>query len=246
MKSVIIVAMCDTYSDPVPEGTEVWVLNKAYRHQDNATHLYFFDSLAHFVHNDDKFCGEVNSLGIPVICRKEYPELWNSQAFDLDGLVEHFNDTKYYTCTVAYMIADAIRQGFESITLWGMYHQLDSWEYMLAKPCVEYWVGVARGRGIDVRLWPDSALCKPWSWEAGLYGYYYNANQWLANTTMGATYKACHEYPHNWCDAKDGPDARLDVAGSIANVERMERQLSEAQGMIAPALGAKETISKEG
>lgn len=57
----------------------------------------------------------------------------------------------YFTCTFAYQIALAIVDGFEEIGLFG----LRLWEgspreRLLEQPCVNYWIGVAEGRGVRV------------------------------------------------------------------------------------------------
>jgi len=77
---------------------------------------------------------------------------------------------RYFTCTFAFQVALAIAEGFEEIGLWGV--DLDFGtprERLVEKPCVEYWLGIAEGRGITVTL-PTGAtlLSRPW-----VYGYAY-------------------------------------------------------------------------
>ena len=77
---------------------------------------------------------------------------------------------RYFTCTFAFQIALAIAEGFEEIGLWGVDLDLGTpRERLVEKPGVEYWLGLAEGKGITVTL-PTGAtlLNRPW-----VYGYAY-------------------------------------------------------------------------
>lgn len=78
---------------------------------------------------------------------------------------------RYFTCTFAYQIALAIHEGFTTIGLFGV--ELDQGtarERMVEKACVEFWIGVARGAGVNVVLPEGSRLCT----QSKLYGYDYH------------------------------------------------------------------------
>ena len=81
----------------------------------------------------------------------------------------------YFTCTFAYQLALAILEGFEEIALYGitLYHGTAR-ERLLEAPCVEYWLGVAQGRGILVR--ETSGLAS----HPRRYGYDYHQEMELA------------------------------------------------------------------
>ena len=63
----------------------------------------------------------------------------------------------YFTNSVSWMIADAIAQGFEKISVWGVDMAQDS-EYGHQRPSCEYFLGVAQGLGIEVEIAPTSDL----------------------------------------------------------------------------------------
>jgi hypothetical protein len=180
-----------------PPDTELWGVNRTHLIQKDPPldRVYFFDSLGHFVNGGaPDAVKEWNELGVPIYTRHHYPELPTSVQYPIDKVIAHF-DLCYFTCTVSYMIAHAIYEGVEQITLTGMYHLTDSSEYMSHKACVEYWVGVAVGQGLDVTINGNTMLCRPFPWQAAKYGYTAQLNEMLAIKTMQAAYMACVNYP---------------------------------------------------
>lgn len=76
----------------------------------------------------------------------------------------------YFACTFAYQIALAITDGFEEIGLWGVeLFRGSPRERLIERACVEYWLGVAEGRGL--RVTEDSRLAH----QTARYGYDYDA-----------------------------------------------------------------------
>ena len=61
----------------------------------------------------------------------------------------------YWNSSVAYALAMAIHEGADQIGLWGVDMRGED-EYGYQKPNMEYLVGLAKGRGIDVYI-PDSS-----------------------------------------------------------------------------------------
>ena len=72
---------------------------------------------------------------------------------------------KYFTSTMSFMIALAIYEGFERIEIYGV-ELGDEAEYIHQKACVEFWLGQACARGIDL-YFPE--YCK--LLDAPLYAY---------------------------------------------------------------------------
>ena len=60
----------------------------------------------------------------------------------------------YFACTMAYQIALAIHEGADAISLYGM-PLLGAREAIVERPCVEWWLGYAAGRGITVDVFHD-------------------------------------------------------------------------------------------
>lgn len=190
-KSVVIAGMCHPYGGE--HADEIWTVNRAYKRcvdPNRITRVYYFDREEHFV---KEFVPELAKLeGVQVWTRDVHPEIPNSRKYPLDEVVEKFG-RRYFTCSVAYMIAHAVFEGYERIFIHGCYHPTDSWEYMNAKPCVEYWCGVAEGRGVEVEMIDQSALLRCLPWETNQYGYYANENSIIGIDTMRAAYTHAFE-----------------------------------------------------
>lgn len=191
-KKVVLVAMIEPYTGKVDRGTEIWGINRTYKRQKTLDRLFFFDEPKHF---RPDFVGDINALDIPVICRKHYDNIPKSEPYPLQEIMATFGGLRFYTCTVAYVLAMAIYEGFGSITLCGMYHHTDSSEYIKDVNCVNFWIGVASGKGIHIELVGDCGLLQPFPWDTGLYGYEFNANSLVCMKTLKAAYECCCQYP---------------------------------------------------
>lgn len=81
------------------------------------------------------------------------------------------SEEAYFNNSISWMIALAILRGFKRIGIYGVDMALDGVhgesEYSWQRPSVEYFVGVARGMGIDVVMPMESEICK----ASYLYGY---------------------------------------------------------------------------
>ena len=87
---------------------------------------------------------------IPVFMRQVYPQFPTSirypfeKAYSLAGM-------RYFTSSPAYALALAILQERRKISIHGI--ELVDREYETQKDCLAFWIGFAKGRGIDVRLY---------------------------------------------------------------------------------------------
>jgi hypothetical protein len=101
---------------------------------------------------------------MPVYMLKKYDEVPASVKFPLEELVEHFSDDEgfsgdYFTNSISFMIALAVYEAYSEIHVYGV-NMLGSDEYEYQRPCVEYWVGFAKGRGIKCVIPKESSLLK--------------------------------------------------------------------------------------
>jgi len=102
---------------------------------------------------------KINATQKPFVGPYRYHEIPLSQAFPLKECVKEFG-MPYFSNTVGYMIAYALLQGAREIQLWGI-NQAGSHEYSEERPSVEYWIGIAVGRGVKVVInGKDSQLLK--------------------------------------------------------------------------------------
>ena len=172
-RELIILAMGPTRNQ-CPYDAETWGVNNGYKQAKEAGGHLDKLFLAHTQVKDEQGdnifnWAEINSLGVEVINTHKVKGL-KSKLFPMKRIVEKFG-VNYFSDTICYMLVYAIDQatGKEDgelklrypmrIRLYGAdMHTKD--EYALEKPAIEYWIGVARGLGIEVEVSEGSALFK--------------------------------------------------------------------------------------
>ena len=124
----------------------------------------------------------INDLHIPLISPYIYKEIPLSEEFPLEECKKKFGEP-YFSNTIGYMIAYALLKNVEEIDIFGV-NQASSGEYTMEKAGVEYWLGIAVGRGVKVTVHGDKSelLTNKNRWGQGLlYGYNLNYNQIIDN-----------------------------------------------------------------
>lgn len=87
-------------------------------------------------------------LKCPVYMQKVHPKIPNSVVFPKNALVREFG--RCFTSTASYLVALAIKEGYEEIGLWGINPKGS--HYKRQRPALRYLLGVARQRGIRLRF----------------------------------------------------------------------------------------------
>lgn len=101
---------------------------------------------------------EIVSLGIPLVVGRNFPiRAAHVSEFPFERA---FQMMPYLTSSAAYMIALAILEGATEIGVYGCDMAVDDAEYFYQRPCVEAWIGYARGLGIKVTVPDQSPLGK--------------------------------------------------------------------------------------
>ena len=103
-------------------------------------------------------------LGVPVYMQKVRPEVPTSVEYPIERMKAQFGD--YFTNSISYMLAMAIDEGYQVIHVYGVDMAQDT-EYGTQRPSCEYFLGIARGRGIETYVPKTSDLLKV-RW---MYGY---------------------------------------------------------------------------
>ncbi len=86
-------------------------------------------------------------------------EIPDPRRFDLEGILKATGGRRYFTNSFAMMIAWALTEGASTIGCWGIDLDLGTQrERLVEKPCVEYWLGLAEGQGVEVVLPPNSTM----------------------------------------------------------------------------------------
>jgi hypothetical protein len=73
---------------------------------------------------------------------------------------------EYVTSTGAWMLKLALFEGADTIGVWGIDYEEEG-EYLVQRPCMEHWIGFARGLGVNVYVTAGSNLGR----DGHVYGF---------------------------------------------------------------------------
>jgi hypothetical protein len=93
-----------------------------------------------------------------VITSRKHPDFACLEEFPLAKVIEAY-PCGYFNSTAAYAIAYAIHKGAKKITVFGMdFTYPDAHEAEKGRACVEFWLGIAHARGIQLSIPKTSTL----------------------------------------------------------------------------------------
>lgn len=102
--------------------------------------------------------------------QREYPGLEFAKTFPLDKIQDSIPNQflkRYFTNTMAYMIAYAVMTGYKVLNLFGINLCVEEEEYSMQRACAEAWLGYAIGKGVTINIAQPSALLA----NSYMYGY---------------------------------------------------------------------------
>lgn len=107
---------------------------------------------------------------IPMVVGEDYPvSAPHIKTFDYSE-AEKLYGSLYLTSSSACMVAQAIMDGFKEINVYGVDMAVDDHEYFWQRPCMEAWIGFAKGLGIKVNIPDESPLGRSSYVEGRDYG----------------------------------------------------------------------------
>ena len=174
LDEIIILALGPTWykcPEKAPENTEIWGVNTMYRNRD-VDRIFIMHDLKHDLCLMDKdFIPTVNKLGVPIYTAGDYPVFDNNIVYPIEDVIKEFN-VGFFLNVMCYMIAIAIMEKPKKISLYGTDMRSDAGvEYRVnEKGAIEFWLGVATGRGIDLSIPEESYLLKRMM-AGSFYGY---------------------------------------------------------------------------
>jgi hypothetical protein len=163
LRKVAIVGTHPSASDvQIPEGYEVWVINNGWSQRPSFDRLYELHRL-----EERPWRSEEHKARL----RRSRKKVWTLFPGQVKGanllpvmeLLE--KGPSYFTNSVAWMIAHALHEGVTHLYILGV-HFLTPRERLLERACAEFWIGYAKGRGVEVTIPAASSLLK----GRGLYG----------------------------------------------------------------------------
>lgn len=103
------------------------------------------------------YLAELDAMNIPIFMQQKWPQIKNSVVFPWKKIVEKYGT--YFTNTISWQIAWAIEMGYKKIGIWGVDMAVDT-EYHHQRPSCEYFLGLAKGLGIDIYIPSEADLLK--------------------------------------------------------------------------------------
>lgn len=109
---------------------------------------------------------------LEIMMREQYAEVPNAVRFPLEKVCELTNGLKrgdevvqYFTSSVAYALGLGVYRGYKDISIYGVELETNT-EYQYQRENLNFWVGVALGKGCKINIPEQSGL-----FRALLYGY---------------------------------------------------------------------------
>jgi hypothetical protein len=136
---------------------EIWILgNQAQRHEGKRIAKIFelHDNLSE---HDERYPEYLHSLNIPMIVGDNGLK---GERFPYDALSDLIGSDEYFTSSPACMLAYAILRGYKDVSIYGVDMAVDDHEYFMQRPCMEGWIGYARGVGVKITIPDQSPLMK--------------------------------------------------------------------------------------
>lgn len=134
------------------ESWEIWALGRESRRVDRYFEIHHPEIV------NPELIARYKSTSSEVFVMHDLPGVANAVYYPVE-IVQNLFKTDYFTSSIAWMIALAIMENASEIGLWGI-DMICGDEYINQRPCVEYWIGIAKGNGIIVHIPETSALCK--------------------------------------------------------------------------------------
>lgn len=153
------------YDDP---SWEIWGLNQLDHHIPRADRWFEIHQRQVFLADtvrDVDYLATLRGFQIPVYMQEHHADIPNSVRFPIERVLQ-FGEIDYFQSSIALMFALAMVEGFEEIGVWGVDLVVGS-EYDYQKPNLEFWLGLALGKGLRVSLPAQTALLK----QSYRYGY---------------------------------------------------------------------------
>jgi hypothetical protein len=110
---------------------------------------------------------------IPIYMQRKWKDIPASRVFPKKQIEQLTPCGFYHMSSLDWMVAYAILEGFSDIHVHGVdFGFIEGSEPLSARACLEYWFGVAHGRGIDATC-DSPSLFKWWQYERrdAQYGY---------------------------------------------------------------------------
>ena len=141
------------------ENYEVWVLGNRCQNYPRYDLIFEIHDEVEEGH-DPRYPQWLVDKGIPLVVGKSFAiEADHVTVFPFDKSEELFGSL-YLTSSPVMMLCFAMLRGYQDIELYGVDLAIDDFEYFWQRPCMEAWIGFARGKGHNVTLHESSPVMR--------------------------------------------------------------------------------------
>jgi len=91
----------------------------------------------------------------PIIMQERYEDVPSSVRYPREKVFKEFGT--YFTSSLTYIMAWAYLEGYTRMELYG-FNMASNTEYIIQRPNTHYFIGLLRGKGIDIYTHPESKL----------------------------------------------------------------------------------------
>ena len=188
MKKCLVLGLAPGWSDyPQDYDGEVWGLNTSHLKIPRIDRLFIADKISdktdikngYYIEQFGAKIGEkvlideegykerIRKMNLPFVSCHPYPDVPTYEPYPIKEIYKMFGAAYFANC-IAYMLAYALYKEFNEIELWGVKQGMQT-EYFFHKGSIEFWIGMAVGSGVNVRIMGDSMLLMTPNKQ--LYGY---------------------------------------------------------------------------
>lgn len=149
-------------------GQEIWGLNQCHLIIDPKTlsrftrwfQIHAWEPMERRQHPELRHVEWLGHCGIPVYLEEVQVKIPTGVRYPFEKVVATIGSNYFATNSFGYMLALAIHEGFEEIKLYGADFGPKDISDAYARPCIEFLLGLAEGRGAKVWVPEGSALLK--------------------------------------------------------------------------------------
>ena len=143
---------------PFHKDVEIWILNSRLHETVRRFDRQFDIHIPH-IYNSLRvdYNTFLSDCGDKLYILDKCPEYPQAKVINSKKMIEKYGN--YFTSSFAWILAQAIDEGYEDISLYGI-DLKGKEEYENQRACIEYFIGLARGKGIKVWVHPNSKLLK--------------------------------------------------------------------------------------
>ncbi len=166
-EDLVIVAKGDSRVDGLKiareKGCECWGLNDM--RYPELTMLFELHERERW----EAYSDDLGTIGIPVMMAECQPDVPTSVKFPMLGIMDEFG-IPYFNNQICLMIAFALQtRRFKNIYLFGVdYRGTERAEQEFERPCTEFWMGMAMGRGCNLFTSPQSNMMTYVGYQKGV------------------------------------------------------------------------------